>query len=50
VSSGNLAMMEYHSRFGAYRGQHQNQLWGGIPLIIMVGDIDFRICHLYGKF
>jgi hypothetical protein len=42
VSSGNLGMMEYHSRFGAYWGQQPDQLWGGIPLIIMVGD-DFQL-------
>jgi GTPase SAR1 family protein len=56
VSSGNLAMMEYHSRFGAYRGQHQNQLWGGIPLIIMVGDdfqlpsIDKGMIHIFDNY
>ncbi len=42
VSSGNLCMMEYHSRFAAYRGQRDDQFWGGIPLIIMVGD-DFQL-------
>ena len=41
-SSGNLCMMEYHSRFAAYRGKKDDQFWGGIPLIIMVGD-DFQL-------
>jgi hypothetical protein len=56
VSSGNLGMMEYHSRFGVHRGQHQDQLWGGIPLIIMVGD-DFQLpsiekgmIHIFDKY
>jgi hypothetical protein len=56
VSSGNLCMMEYHSRFGVYRGQKSEQLWGGIPLIIMVGD-DFQLpsvekgmLHIFDKY
>jgi hypothetical protein len=56
VSSGNLCMMEYHSRFGVYRGQQSDQLWGGIPLIIMVGD-DFQLpsvekgmLHIFDKY
>jgi GTPase SAR1 family protein len=56
VSSGNLCMMEYHSRFGAYRGQKSEQLWGGIPLVIMVGDdfqlpsVDKGMLHIFDKY
>jgi hypothetical protein len=56
VSSSNLCMMEYHSRFGAYRGQKSEQLWGGIPLVIMVGDdfqlpsVDKGMLHIFDKY
>ena len=55
VSSGNFGMMEYHSIFGVHWSQHQNQLWGGIPLIILVGDdfqlpsIEKGLIHIFDK-
>ena len=42
ISSGVLVMMEYRARLGAYKGQHSDQSWGGIPIVIMVGD-DFQL-------
>ena len=55
ISSGILAMMEQRARLGAYRGQRSDQPWGGIPIIIMVGD-DFQLpsvdpgsIHLFDK-
>ena len=55
ISSGILAMMEQQARLGAYSGQRSDQPWGGIPIIIMVGD-DFQLpsvdpgsIHLFDK-
>jgi hypothetical protein len=53
LSSAVLAMMEHHSKVGAYRGQKCDQEWGGIPIVILVGDdyqlpsIDSGAIHIF---
>jgi hypothetical protein len=53
LSSGVLAIMEHHCRLGAYRGQKDEEEWGGIPIVILVGDdyqlllIDFGAIHVF---
>jgi hypothetical protein len=53
LSSAALAMMEHHCKLGAYRGQKCDQEWGGIPIVILVGDdyqlpsIDIRAIHIF---
>ncbi len=53
LSSAVLAMMEHHCKLGAYRGQKCDQEWGGIPVVILVGDdyqlpsIDFGAIHIF---
>jgi ATP-dependent exoDNAse (exonuclease V) alpha subunit len=53
LSSAVLAMMEHHCKLGAYRGQKCDQTWGGIPIVILVGDdyqlpsIDYGAIHIF---
>jgi GTPase SAR1 family protein len=53
LSSAVLAMMEHHCKLGAYRGQKCDQEWGGIPIVILVGDdyqlpsIDCGAIHIF---
>ena len=53
LSSGVLAMTEHHCTLGAYRGQKDEKEWGGIPIVILVGDdyqlpsIDFGEIHIF---
>jgi hypothetical protein len=42
LSSANLAIAEAHTRNSAYRGQKQNKMWGGVPIVILVGD-DYQL-------
>ena len=42
LSSANLALAELHVKHAAYNGRNKNKLWGGIPLVILVGD-DFQL-------
>jgi hypothetical protein len=42
ISSSVLLQMELHCRHGAYHGQKSDLLWGGIPLVILVGD-DYQL-------
>ena len=42
ISSEMLALMELHSREGAYQGRNRNTPWGGIPFVILVGD-DYQL-------
>jgi GTPase SAR1 family protein len=53
LSSAVLAMMEHHCKLGAYRGQKCDQEWGGIPIVLLVGDdyqlpsIDCGAIHIF---
>jgi hypothetical protein len=53
LSSAVLAMMEHHCKLGAYLGQKCDQEWGGIPIVILVGDdyqlpsIDIGAIHIF---
>ncbi len=53
LSSAVLAMMEHHCKLGAYRGQKCDQKWGGVPIVILVGDdyqlpsVDFGAIHIF---
>ena len=42
ISSSLLARMEYNVRHAAYAGKNINQSWGGIPIIIIIGD-DYQL-------
>jgi hypothetical protein len=38
VSAGILGKMEKHSRQAAFNGQNSQTDWGGVPIILLIGD------------
>ncbi len=56
MSSATLATSENHVKHAAYNGQNNDRLWGGIPIVILVGDnyqlpsIDHGVLSICGDY
>ena len=42
MSAELLGMMEHCARMSAHKGTNTNKEWGGIPIVILVGD-DYQL-------
>jgi hypothetical protein len=42
MSAELMGMMEHYARMTAHRGANSGKAWGGIPIVILVGD-DYQL-------